>query len=52
MHDERRTSTIERNYKGREEDCSSVSEGPRFAGESITKERSPERSPSPVTDGP
>jgi len=31
--DDRRTSTIERCYKGREEDCSPISEDPRITGE-------------------
>ena len=39
----RRTSTIERYYKGQEDDCSPVSEDSRFARESFTKEGSPER---------
>jgi len=39
---------IERRYKGREEDCLPVSEDSRFAGESITKEGSPESNPPPV----
>jgi len=30
--DDRRTSTTERCYKGREEDCSPISEDSRFAG--------------------
>jgi len=38
--DDRRTSMIERYYKGREEDCSPISEDSRFAGESFTKDRS------------
>jgi len=49
---DRRTSTIERCYKGREEDCSPVSEDSRFTGESFTKEGSPERDPSPVAVSP
>ena len=47
-----RISTIERCYKGREEDCSPISEDSRFTGESFTKEESPERDPSPVADSP
>ena len=46
--DDRKTSTIERYYKGREEDCSPISEDSRFAGESFTKEGSLERDPSLV----
>jgi len=42
-HDDKRTSTIERYYKGREEDCLPVSEDSRLTGESFTKDRSPER---------
>jgi len=44
-YDDRRTGMIERCYKGREEDCSPISEDSRFAGESITKEGSPTRDP-------
>ena len=44
--DNKRTSTIERCYKGREENYSPVSEDSRFAGENFTKEGSPERAPS------
>jgi len=36
--DDRRTGTIERHYNGREEECSPISEGSRFAEESFTKE--------------
>jgi len=43
---------IARCYKGREEDCSLISEDSRFTGESFTKEESPERDPSPVADSP
>ena len=46
--DNGRSSTIERCYKGREEDCSPISEDCRFAGESFTKEGSLERDPSLV----
>ena len=42
-----RTSMIARCYKGREEDCSPVLEDSRFAGESFSKEGSPETDPSP-----
>ena len=42
-HDDKTTGTIARCYKGREEDCSPVSEDSRFAGESFTKEGSPGR---------
>ena len=44
--DDRSTSTIERCYRGREEDCSSILEDSRFTGESFTKEGSPGRDPS------
>jgi len=47
-----RAGTIERCCKGREEDCSPVSEDSRFAGESFTKEKSPGRDPSPVAVSP
>ena len=50
--DNKRTSTIERCYKGREENYSPVSEDSRFAGENFTKEGSPERDPSPVAVSP
>jgi len=50
--DNRRTSTIGRSYKGREEDCSPVSEDSRLAGENLIKEGSPERDPSPVAVNP
>ena len=50
--DDRRTRMRERCYKGREEDCSPGSEDSRFAGESLTKDRSPERDPSPVAVSP
>jgi len=46
-----RTSTV-RCYNGREEDCSPALEDCRFAGESFTKEGSPERDPSPVAVSP
>jgi len=42
-----RTSKIEMCYQGSEEDCSPVSEDSRFAGESFSKEGSPETDPSP-----
>ena len=45
-------SITERCYKGREEDCSPVSEGSRVTGENSTKEESPERDPSPGTVSP
>ena len=45
---DRRISTIERCYKGKEEDCSPVSEDSRFTRESTTKERDP----SPVEVSP
>ncbi len=47
-----RTSTIERCYKGREEDCSPISEDSRFTWESFTKEGPPEKDPSPVAVSP
>jgi len=50
--DDRRTGTIERCCKGREEDCSPVSEDSRFAGESFTKEGSPRRDPFPSGSQP
>jgi len=50
--DDRRTGTREKCYKGREEDCSPISEESKFAGESFTKERSPTRDPSPATVSP
>jgi len=50
--DDRRTGTIERYYKGREEACSPISEDSRFAGKSFTKERSPRGDPSPVAVSP
>lgn len=49
--DDRRTSMIEMSYKT-EEDCSPISEDPRFAGESFTKTRSSERKPSSVAVSP
>jgi len=45
--DNRRIGTIKSCYKGRDEDCSSISEESRFTGESFTKEGSPGRDPSP-----
>ena len=50
--DDRRTGMIERCYTGREEDCTPISRDSRFAGESFTKEGSPERNPSPVAVSP
>jgi len=50
--DDGRTSMIERYYKGREEDCSPVSEDSGFTGKSFTKEGSPKRDPSSVTVSP
>ena len=50
--DDKRADTIERCYKGREEDCSPVSEDSRFTGESSTKEGSPGRDPSPLAVSP
>ena len=50
--DDGRTGMIESCYKGREEDCSPISEDCRFAGENFTKEGSPERDPSPVAVSP
>jgi len=47
-----RISTTERHYIGREEDCSPISEDPRFAGESLPKEGTPGRYPSPVAISP
>jgi len=44
--DDRRSCTIEKCYKGREEDCSSISEDSRDTEESFTKEVSQERDPS------
>jgi len=44
--DDKQTTTIEKCYKGREEDCSPASEDSRFVRESFTKEQSPERNPS------
>jgi len=44
--DDGRSSTIERCYKGREEDCSPVSEDSRFTKENFTKTRSLGREPS------
>jgi len=46
--DDRRTSRIERCYKGRKADCSLVSEDSTFAGKSFIKEESPEGNPSPA----
>jgi len=34
---------IERCYKGREEDCSPISEDSRFIGQSFTSKESPEK---------
>ena len=39
--DDGRTGTIEKCYKGREEDHSPISEDSRFTDESFTKKRSP-----------
>ena len=50
--DDKRTGIIERYYKGREEDWSTVSEDSRFTEESFTKEGSPTRDPSPVAVSP
>ena len=50
--DDRKTSMIEKCYKGREEDCSPVLEYSRFSGESFTKKGSPERNPSPEAVSP
>jgi len=50
--DDGRTNTIERCYKGREEDCSPISEDSKYAGESFTKEESPTRDPSPLAVSP
>jgi len=50
--DDRRINTIEKCHKGREEDCSLLSEDSRFTGESFTKEGSPERDPSPLAVSP
>jgi len=47
-----RIGMIEECYKGREEDCSPVSEDSRFGGESSTKEGSPTRDPSTVAVSP
>ena len=52
MCDDRKTSTIERCYKQREEDRLPVSEDSRFAGKSFTNKRSPERDSSPVPVSP
>ena len=52
MQNDRRTSTIERCYKEREEDCSPISEDSRFTGKSLTKEGSPTRDPFPVAVSP
>lgn len=49
---DRRTSTIERHYVRRKEDCPPVSEDSRPAGESFTKERSPRKEPSPMAVSP
>jgi len=51
-YNNRRISTIERCYKGGEEDCPPISEDSRLTGESTTKEGSPERDPSPVAVSP
>jgi len=51
-YDDGRTGTIERCYKGREEDHSPIPEDARFAGESFTKKGSPTRAPSLVTVSP
>jgi len=50
--DDTRISMIERRYKGREEDCSSVSEDSRFTSKSFTKEESLETDPPPVAVSP
>ena len=50
--DDKRTGTIERFYKVREEDCSPISEDARFTGESFTKEGSPTRDPSSMAVSP
>ena len=50
--DYRRISTIERCYKGREEDCLPVSADSRFAEQCFTKEGSPGRDPSPGAVSP
>lgn len=49
--DDKKASTMEKCYKGREEVCSSVSNF-RFAGESFTKVGLSERDPSPVAVSP
>jgi len=51
--DDKRTGIIERCYKKKkEEDCSPVSEGSRFAGEKFTKDGLPGKKPSPVAVSP
>ena len=50
--DDKRTDTIERCYKGREEEHLPISEDSRFTRESFTKKGSPERDPSPVAVSP
>jgi len=50
--DDRRTGRIERRCKGKEKDCSPISEESRFAVESFTKEGSPKRDPSPEAVSP
>jgi len=50
--DDRRTGTVGRCHKGREEACSPISEDSRFTEESLTKEGSPERDPFPVAVSP
>jgi len=49
---DKRTGTIQWCYKGREEDCSPISEDYRFTRESLTKEGSPRKNPSPVGVSP
>lgn len=50
--DDNRTGTIESCGKGTEEDCPPISEDPRLAGKSLTKEGTPTRDPSLVPLSP
>lgn len=50
--DNRKTSTIKRYYKRREEDCSPTSIDSRFTGKSLTKEELPEKEPSALVVSP
>lgn len=50
--DDGRSGIIERYYKGREKDCSPLSEDSSFAGENFPEEGSLERDPSPLTVSP